>query len=149
MNDPIGPDFFMRREAAVIAAIQLARTTQDVDLFECPTVEPPPAELAVVRACHARARSLGLTLPAFPSTTVQFVRAPEGLPVGAQTRRHGDVLEMVFVAGQPLAGLHRLALHELCHVHQLATGAWLSLSSADCEEQAEMFAWNALQGWRP
>lgn len=36
-----------------------------------------------------------------------------------------------------------LALHELCHVHQFATGAWLS------EEQAEMFAWNALQNWRP
>jgi hypothetical protein len=140
------PTWFRERELATTMAIMLNRTPLTVDLFACPPVSPPPAELRAVRQAHARATELGLTLPAFPKTTVQFVRAPEGTPQGAETRKRDDVIEMVFVAGQPLDGLRRLALHELCHVHQFATDAWLS--SEERETQAEMFAWNAMQGWR-
>jgi len=139
------PDYFAQRELAITGAIELARARVEVNLFECQTVQPPPAELRIVREAHARARSLGLTLPAFPQTTVQFVHAPEGILVGAQTRKHADVVEMVFLAGQPLAHLRRLALHELRHVHQLATKMWLSTDEAEVD--AEMFAWNALQSW--
>jgi hypothetical protein len=147
VNDRIDPDYFAQRELAINRAIWLGQESwsgrDDTNLFDCQAVQPPPAELHVVRQAHARARSLGLMLPPFPKTTVQFVHAPESLRVGAQTRKRDDTIEMVFVAGQPLDWLRRLALHELAHVDQLARGAGLS------EEAAEMFAWNALQGWRP
>jgi len=107
-------------------------------------VEPPPAELRAVRQAHARARALGLMLP--PETTVRFVRAPAGHPLGGATRERDGVIEMAFPIGQPLEGLRHVALHELMHVHQHATGA--QLSTEEREVEAETFAWNAMQGWR-
>jgi hypothetical protein len=142
------PDYFAQRELAVTRAIQLGRdlwnAPDSMSIFDCPTVESPPAELRIVRQAHARARALGLVLPAYPATTVRFVRAPD-LPEAAAVRKRDGVIEMAFVAGQPLDGLRRLALHEFAHVDQLATGAWLSTDER--EAAAEMFAWNALRGW--
>jgi hypothetical protein len=147
MSDQVfDPDYFAQRELAMTAAIELNRAGLEVDLFDCPQLPPPPAELRVVRQAHARATALGLVLPPYPKTTVRFVSVHPEPAQGAQTRTRGGVIEMVFVAGQPLEGLRRLALHEFAHVHQRATDA--QLSSEERETQAEMFAWNAMQGWR-
>ena len=146
-----GVDYFAQRELAITRAIQLNRdawagTGSSPSLFDFPQVEPPPAELRAVGQAHARARALGLTIPAFPGTTVRFVRAPANLPAGGSTRQKDGVIEMVFPVGQPLQHLRHVALHELMHVHQHATGAQLSIEEG--EAAAEMFAWNAMQGWR-
>jgi hypothetical protein len=151
---PWSPDFFAMRALAVEQAIHLNRTAdyrqqRHASLFDYPMVKPDPQELATVRQAHARAKALGLTLPPYPKTTVRFVRA-EDAAQGGETRSRDGVIAMAFVAGlRPLDGLRRLALHELRHVHQHATNEidWLSLE--ECEHDAEAFAWNAMQGWRP
>lgn len=141
------PDFFAQRQLAIdcaIAGVGSGRRAED--LFALPPVEPPPEELRVIRQAHARATALGLTLPPFPSTTVQFVRGLEDTSISAQTRMRDGVIEMAFLAGQPLDGLRQLALHELRHCDQFARD--IRLSPAAAEEDAERFAWDAMQGWK-
>jgi hypothetical protein len=144
---PFDRDFFAQRQLALDCAVAgVGSERRPVDLFTCPSVEPPAAELRVIRECHARATALGLTLPPYPKTTLQFVRAPEDTALSAQTRRRRDgVIEMAFVAGLPLDALRSVALHELRHVHQFAMD--LRLPLAALEEDAEGFSWDAMQGW--
>jgi hypothetical protein len=144
------PDFFAQRELAGTLAIHVNRNAGDDDgLFDLATVEPDPAELRVVREAHARATALGLMLPPYPGTVVYFV-VGRGSAVGGQTRKRDDgVIEMRFVTGQSLAWLRSLALHELQHVDQFATGRAASMSVEEREWEATAFAWNAMLGWKP
>jgi len=147
MPQPLfGPEFFQRRQLAIDCAIAgVGSERQPVDLFAYEPVEPPAAELRVIRECHARATALGLTLPRYPKTTVQFVRGLKDTPLSAQTQARDGVIEMAFLAGLPLDALRHVALHELAHVDQFARD--VRLSPAALEADAETFAWNAMHGW--
>jgi hypothetical protein len=143
----LDPDWFAQRQFAIQNAVAVNRIVGP-SIFRLPIVSPPPDELRAVRQAHSRALEFNLTLPPFPKTTVRFVEAPPGTAAGAATRHHdGGPIEICFVAGQSTPFLRKLALHELFHVHEFATGVWFPWDES--EVRAEGFAWRAMLGWAP
>lgn len=117
-------------------------------LVACPPVDPSPGQVRIVERAIAQARAAGLNVPA-SSATPQWRDRPRD-----RDRRPGDPLitdgcvrtledgriAMYLDANLWPDELERVALHEIQHIHDTASGLWRNLSREEMEERADTFA---------
>jgi hypothetical protein len=149
---PTSPDWVAQQEREQAIALAVAsRRALTCSLFDLPEVPATDEKLLVVRSCHTLGLALGLVLPEYPATRMVFVEDRASCRGGeTQGSVPGQPIVMAFSSGLSLAvdlsrfTLRHVALHELKHVDQFATGRMAALS-AD-EREAEAFAWGAMRG---